>query len=34
LVIVQHNLQYRMQLDPVGRNTRLTVDMIEEPDRQ
>src|SRR5258708_2920707 len=32
LVIVQHNLQYRVQLDPVGCNTRLAVNMIEEPD--
>jgi len=31
-VIVQHYLQYRVQLDPVGRNTRLAMNMIEEPD--
>jgi hypothetical protein len=31
-VIVRHNLQYRVQLDPIGCHTRLAVNMVEEPD--
>ena len=31
-MVVCHNLQYRVQLDSIGRDARLAVNMIEEPD--